>query len=156
MGLSLSSHGAPFVEDQKLQEFGETLGNPVAYALVALFSTVCCRLTAIMALYMVIKVNIDSLPLMAGEVASLIYDVRKTMYPWTRDFSSVFIQSLLARNCQSRKSTGRAGTSVLGGPGVFFWKQELMQNHMGSCKCRGISGCLLSGAILLNHYYKAE
>lgn len=47
MSLLLSSHRAPFVQDQKLQEFGETLANPVASALVALFSTGCCLLTAV-------------------------------------------------------------------------------------------------------------
>ena len=47
MGLSLSSHRAPFVQEQKVQEFGETLGDLAASALVALFSTGCCLLTAV-------------------------------------------------------------------------------------------------------------
>jgi len=47
VGLSLSSRRAPLVHDQKLQDFGETLGNPAASALVALFGTGCFLLSAV-------------------------------------------------------------------------------------------------------------
>lgn len=63
---------ASFVQDQKLQELGKCPGNPVASALVALFSTGCCLLTTVSGTVPVIKVNVLSLPLLAGKVVSFI------------------------------------------------------------------------------------
>lgn len=123
VGLSVSGHRAPFVKDQKLQEFGETLGKTVASALVALFNIGCCLLTTVSG-----TVGGDQ-----GEHSLFAADGRgstttcafcdKMMCPWTGDLSSFFLQSLPTLNCQSRKvmgRVGRAGTSVLGGPGAFF------------------------------------
>lgn len=121
VGLSVSGHTAPFLQDQKLQEFGETLGKTVASALVALFSIGCCLLTTVSG-----TVGGDQgSPFAADGRGSTINCAfcDKMMCPWTGDLSSFFLQSLLTLNCQSRKvmgRVGRAGTSVLGGPDAFF------------------------------------
>lgn len=71
------------------------------------------------------------------------------MCPWTEDLSSISLQTLPTLNCQSRKGRGRAGTSVLGGPGVFFWSKSWCR-IMWDRKQRH-SRHLLLGVVLLNY-----
>lgn len=75
--------------------------------------------------------------------------VIKKMCPWTGDLSSISLQSLPTLNCQSRKGRGRAGASVLEGPGVFFWSKSwcrITWHHK-----QRHSRHLLFGVVLLNY-----
>lgn len=127
VGLSLSCHRAPFDQDHKLQEFGETLGNPGSSAVVALFSTGCCLLTAVSG-----TVDGDqgehSLFAPDGRGSRITYTFcEEKMCPWTGDLSSVFLPG------ESRQFSVR-------GSWWFLLEQELMQNYMGGYEWRGNQG----------------
>lgn len=62
------------------------------------------------------------------------------MCPWTGDLSSVSLQSFLTLELPIQEGYGESRHFCARGSWCFLIKEELMRNHVGSYRRRGIQG----------------